>query len=127
MPAHQTEAGGIVNVDEICSPWDLIAVSRGGLLGRRDVPFPCGLIGSATNFEGGLVLLLQLLADLMERRQLPPTSSDGARAGYAVALTCRLHASFDDLQTEEASQKESHLQSRRNLTTEPANALQATL
>lgn len=82
-------------------------MARGGFLGWRDVPFPRCLVGGAAHFEGRLIFLLQLLADLVERRELPPTSSDSAGSGHTMALTSSLHASFDDLQIEECSQRES--------------------
>lgn len=98
VSTHHTEAWGIVNVDKIRSPWDLITVTRDGLLGWGDVSFPCGLVGSAPHFERCLVLLLQLLPYFMEWRELPPTCSDSTGSRYAMAFTGCLHSSFDDLQ-----------------------------
>lgn len=99
VSAHQTKAWGIVNVDKIRSPWDLITVTRDGFLGRGNVSFPRGLVGSAAHFERRLVLLLQLLPYFVEWRKLPPARSDGAGPRHTVALTGCFHTSFDDLQT----------------------------
>lgn len=107
IPAHQAEARGVVNVDEVCSPWDLIAVARDGFLRGGNVAFPRGLVGGAAHLEGGLVLLLQLLPNLVEGGELPPARSDGAGPRHAVAFAGGLHASLDDLQTHTRPQRES--------------------
>lgn len=107
IATHQAEARGVVNVDEIRSPWDLIAVARDGFFRGGDVAFPRGLIGGAAHLERGLVLLLQLLPDLVEGGELPPARSDGAGPGHAVAFAGGLHAGFDDLQTHTRPQRES--------------------
>lgn len=108
VSAHQTKAWGIVNVDKIRSPWDLITVTGDGFLGWGNVSFPRGLVGSAAHFERRLVLLLQLLPYFVEWRELPPASSDSAGPRHTVALTGCLHTSFDDLQTH-TSPKENQL------------------
>lgn len=107
IPTHQAEARGVVNVDEIRSPWDLIAVAGDGFFRGGNVTFPRGLVGGAAHLERGLILLLQLLPDLVEGGELPPARSDGAGSGHAVAFAGGLHASFDDLQTHTRPQRES--------------------
>lgn len=74
-------------------------MTRDGFLGRGNVSFPRGLVGSAAHFERRLVLLLQLLPYFVEWRKLPPARSDGAGPRHTVALTGCFHTSFDDLQT----------------------------
>lgn len=107
VATHQAEARGVVNVDEIRSPWDLIAVAGDGFFRGGNVAFPRGLVGGAAHLERGLVFLLQLLADLVEGGELPPARPDGAGAGHAVAFAGGLHAGFDDLQTHTRPQRES--------------------
>lgn len=123
VSTHHTEAWGIVNVDEIRSPWDLITVTRDGLLGWGDVSFPRGLVGSAAHFERCFVLLLQLLPYFVERRELSPACSDSTGSRYTVAFAGCLHSSFDDLQTHTAPEEnqlwgkkseQNHLLSRRH-------------
>lgn len=100
-PAGQAKARRVVKINQICSPGDLVAVTQDGFFRWREVSFPRGLVGGAHHLEGHLVFLLELLANLVERRELPPTRPDGARAGDPVAFTSGLHSSFDDLQRKE--------------------------
>lgn len=97
-------------------------MTRDGLLGWRDVPFPGGLVGGAADFERRLVFLLQLLANLVERRELSPTRSDSTGSRYSVALAGSLHPSFDDLATKDTTKKKVSSE-RRNLTKEPIQTL----
>lgn len=73
----------------------LVGVS--GNAGLGDFTLACCLVTRAAHFQRSLVALLQLLADLVERRQLPPAGLDGAGARNTMALTGRLHPSLDDL------------------------------
>lgn len=73
--AGAAEAGRVLDVEEVRGAGDLVAGARQGLLlgpGLRDVPLARGLVGGAAHLEGRLVAELELLADLVERRQLPP-------------------------------------------------------
>lgn len=51
VATHQAEAGRVVDVDEIRSPWDLIAVPGDGFFRGGDVTFPRGLVGGAAHLE----------------------------------------------------------------------------
>lgn len=100
--AGSAEAGRVLDVEQVHSAGDLVAQGRlgglGGLApGRGDLALPRGLVGGAAHLDGGLVALLQLLADLVEGQELPPAGLDGARAGDAVALAGGLHSRLDDL------------------------------
>lgn len=92
-------------MEQVHSARDLIVQARQGRLLRRlrlaptcgDLSLPRGLIGGASHLDGGLIALLQLLADLMEGQELPPAGLDGAGAGDAVAFASGLHSGFDYL------------------------------
>lgn len=101
-----TETGWVLDVEQVHSAGDLIVQAGQGLLlllllllvaARGDLSLPGGLVGGAADLDGGLVTLLQLLADLMEGLELPPTGLDGAGARYAVAFASGLHSSLDYL------------------------------
>lgn len=68
-------------------------------LRRGDIPFACRLVCGAAHFEGHLILLLQLLANLMERGKLPPARPHGTGPRNPVAFAGRLHTGFDSLQS----------------------------
>lgn len=106
--AGSTETGRVLDVEQVHSARDLIGQARQGLRlllllllllapACGDLSFPRGLVGGAADLYGGLVALLQLLADLVEGLELPPAGLDGAGAGDAVAFASGLHSGLDYL------------------------------
>lgn len=102
--AGSTEARRVLNVKQVHSAGDLIAQAGQGLgllwmlaPACGDLPLPRGLVRGASHLDGGLVALLQLLADLVEGQELPPAGLDRARARDAVAFAGGLHPGLDYL------------------------------
>ena len=109
--AGSTETGRVLDVEQVHGARDLIAQARQGLLLRLlllllllllvpacgDLSLARGLVGGAADLYGGLVALLQLLADLVKGLELPPAGLDGAGAGDAVAFASGLHSGLDYL------------------------------
>lgn len=102
--AGSTEARRVLNVKQVHSAGDLIAQAGQGLRlllmlapACGDLPLPRGLVRGASHLDGGLVALLQLLADLVEGQELPPAGLDRARARDAVAFAGGLHPGLDYL------------------------------
>lgn len=62
-----------------------------------DFRLPGGFVGGAAHFDGGLVALLELLADLVKGRQLPPAGLHRARARHSVTFAGGLHSCLDHL------------------------------
>lgn len=101
--ASHAEAGGVVQVHQLRRAGQGIAAARPGgpAPWRRDgAGLAGGLVGGAAHLKGRLVLVLQALAHLVERRELPPARPHGARAGHAMALARGLHPSLDHLARE---------------------------
>lgn len=98
-----TETGRVLNVEQVHSARDLIVQAGQGLRllllapACGDLSLPRRLIGGAANLDGGLIALLQLLADLVEGQELSPAGLDGAGAGDAMAFASGLHSSLDYL------------------------------
>lgn len=72
-------------MEQVHSARDLITQLRQGLLlllapACGDLDLPRGLVGGTADLERVLVALLQLLANLMEGRELPPAGPDCAGA-----------------------------------------------
>lgn len=103
--AGSAKTGRVLDVEQVHSARDLIVQARQGLLWRLllapacgDLSLPRGLVGGAPNLDGGLVALLQLLADLVEGVKLPPAGLDSAGARDSVAFASGLYSGLDHLQ-----------------------------
>lgn len=98
-----TEAGWVLDVEQVHSAGNLIAETMRGLVlllasACGDLSLPSGLVGGAAHLDGRLIALLQCLADLVERQELPPTGLNGAGARDTMAFACGLHSGLDYLE-----------------------------
>lgn len=95
-------------MEQIHSARNLVAKARQGLwllwllllllaAACGDLTLARGLVSRASHLDGGLVTLLQLLADLVEGEELPPACLDSAGPRDTMAFASGLHSSLNYL------------------------------